>query len=90
MNIHSAIKPCQQNCYNSVEMVKAFNGADSPSLNEWTQINISQTLDGDNYKFAIALNGEEAFSVINQEPSILKDIIVYASNPWYENHNLRA
>ena len=71
-------------------MVKAFTGSDSPSLNEWTQINISQTLDGDNYKFAIALNGEEAFSVINQEPSILKDIIVYASNPWYENHNLRA
>ena len=71
-------------------MVKGFTGADSPSLNEWTQINISQTLDGDNYKFAIALNGEEAFSVINQEPSILKDIIVYASNPWYENHDLRA
>ncbi|XP_065681608.1 uncharacterized protein LOC100199805 isoform X2 [Hydra vulgaris] len=48
----------------------------------WSNIDISQNLQHDDYVYTIRINGEVVYSVINYQPEFFNNIKVYASNPW--------
>ena len=55
-----------------------------PLVGEWTQIQISQTLEDGRYMYRIVIGRKEVHAVENTEPEEFCDIKVYASDPWKE------
>ena len=60
-------------------------GAASPitlALDTWITIDISQELVQGRFMFRILIDGEEHYSVENEQPQDFNGVKVYASNPW--------
>ena len=53
------------------------------ALKQWTNVEISQRLEGSIYIYAIKLNGEAVFTEKNEQPRSFENVNVYASDPWY-------
>ena len=53
------------------------------ALNEWTNVEISQRLEGNVYMYRIRINGEVVFTEKNEQPKSFENVQVYASDPWY-------
>ena len=58
---------------------------DSLPLNQYTEVEIYQKLDGNNqYKYEIKIAGNLIHSAINSNPLTFSNVKVYSGNPWYE------
>ena len=53
------------------------------TLGNWTQIIVSQSLQGQDYIYAIKIGGKEVLSMINTRPRLFYDVKVYAGSPLF-------
>ena len=53
------------------------------TLGNWTQIIVSQSLQGQDYIYAIKIGGKEVLSMINTRPRQFYDVKVYAGSPLF-------
>ena len=53
------------------------------ALKQWTNVEISQRLEGNVYIYRIKINGEVVFTEKNEQPKSFENVKVYASDPWY-------
>ena len=81
------IFPSNQNSPGKMKIASAVNGApdygttpDQPSLNVWTTIAISQTLEEGKYMFRISIGDQEVHAVENTQPEVFRNVKVYGSN----------
>ena len=57
---------------------------DRPKIGEWTSLDIAQEQEeGGKFVFRIVIGGKEISSVENTNPVEMKDVKVYASDPWH-------
>ncbi|XP_065682612.1 uncharacterized protein LOC100201592 [Hydra vulgaris] len=56
-------------------------------LNNWSKIEVCQSLNGDFYVYKIRINGRVVFSMINNQAQSKINVNVYASNPWDKVQN---
>ena len=71
----------------------AFNGTgnvnwtslsnDTPLLDTWTVIEISQELSDGEYHLKVLVDDNLSFSIVNPNPQDFENVKVYASDPWY-------
>ena len=52
-----------------------------PTLGNWTQIEVSQSRQGEDYKYAIKIGGTQVYSAKNLRPRDFYDVKVYSSSP---------
>ena len=58
-----------------------FNSAPLP-LNKFTEVRISQEMDGDDYFYMIEIGGTEFVRVQNNQPEVFRNVKVYVGDPW--------
>ncbi|XP_065656240.1 uncharacterized protein LOC136081866 [Hydra vulgaris] len=56
-------------------------------LNEWSNIKIHQSLYGGKYWFSVDINGVNVHKVENSDARDFKNMMVFASDPWYPSQN---
>ena len=56
--------------------------SNTPTPGNWTQIEVSQSLHGQDYIYEIHIGGERVFSLKNTRPRDFYDVKVYAASPW--------
>ena len=52
-----------------------------PALGNWTQIEVSQSRRGEDYKYTIKIGGTQVYSATNSRPRDFYDVKVYSSSP---------
>ena len=52
-----------------------------PALGNWTQIEVSQSRQGEDYKYTIKIGGTQVYSAKNSRPRDFYDVKVYSSSP---------
>ena len=52
-----------------------------PALGNWTQIEVSQSRQGEDYKYAVKIGGTQVYSATNSRPRDFYDVKVYSSSP---------
>lgn len=74
MKITSSVNGNKGWAYNAVQ----------PPLDVWTNIAVSQTLEGGKYMYRITIGDQVVRTVENTQPLELQGVKVYASDPWFE------
>ena len=59
-----------------------FNSAPLP-LNKFTEVRISQEMEGDDYFYMIKIGGAEFLRVQNNQPEVFSNVSVYVGDPWH-------
>ena len=60
----------------------AIDGDIEVQLNEWIYIEITQTQGPVGYIYSISMNGNQLFSIINNQPETFYNVLCYVSGPW--------
>ncbi|XP_065662137.1 uncharacterized protein LOC100207579 isoform X3 [Hydra vulgaris] len=75
----------------TLEIVSSINGyynwrfnTNPIEKNQWSNIEISQILEGSLYIYKIRINGVVVYSVTNNQSQSFDNVKVYVSNPWYD------
>ena len=72
LHICSAITRNNNYCFNSEPL----------PMNEWSTLEISQSLQSNGFQYKIQIDGSEVHAVINYLPQEFNDVKFYASDPW--------
>ena len=52
------------------------------TLDEWSNVEVSQHPEGDKYRYEVKVNGVLIGSILNEDAQMFEDVRIYASDPW--------